>query len=105
MKVNDIIPFKMKANKSYSSISRAKKIEKLMALIQRRKNGRRVRIKKRDDTHSKNCMKENMKWKKLSSHFYKKFFRISGQKLKAWKDVSDIITEESCLGSKHKMQR
>ncbi|KAI3683806.1 hypothetical protein L1987_84321 [Smallanthus sonchifolius] len=94
----------MNVDKPYSSISRAMKREKLMALIERRKNGGR-RVLKRDDTDSESCVKERMKWKKLNSHFYKKLFQTGARKVKVLNHVNNMVVKESCSGSRRKKQR
>lgn len=99
------VPCKMNADKSYSSISREKKKEKLMALVERRNNGEQPMVQKRDDTNSKTCVKGSMKWKKLNSHFYKKMFQIRRKKVKVLDHANGMIVKESCPGSSHKKQR
>ncbi|KAI7753842.1 hypothetical protein M8C21_031996 [Ambrosia artemisiifolia] len=95
----------MNADKSYSSISMPQKREKLMALIERKKCGKRSVSRDRDKTNVKNSEKESAKRKKLNAHFYKKFFKTRRRKVKVLNDVNDTVAEESCSGSAHKKQR
>ncbi|KAL8204911.1 hypothetical protein R6Q57_010534 [Mikania cordata] len=93
----------MTADKPYSSISRAKKREKLMDLIERIKNKEQSPVKNRDNTNSKNRAKHSTKQKKFNSIFYQKLFR--GRKMKVLNDINGKTAKRSCSGPRRKKRR
>ncbi|KAJ0477811.1 putative DNA helicase chromatin remodeling SNF2 family [Helianthus annuus] len=95
----------MNEDKSFSSLSRATKREKLMALIERRKVGKRSMLKKLDNTNSKKRVEDSVKRKKVNSHFRKKLFQTGKQNVKRLNHVYDMIPKKSRSCSRRKKRR